>query len=47
MITEYCRIDKKFNKSGNRLIITGFENVIQVPVTDINTHYNLVEAAKT
>ena len=47
MVTEYCRIDKKFNKSSNRLIITGFENVIQVPVTDINTHYNLVEAAKT
>ena len=42
MINEYYRIDKKYNKSNKRLIITGFEETVPVSITDINTHYNLV-----
>ena len=47
MVNEYYRIDKKYNKSNKRLIITGFEEVLPVSITDINTHYNLVSASKT
>ena len=46
-ITEYVKIDKKFSKTNQKLVITGFENFEPVTVTDINLHYNIVNSACT
>ena len=46
---EYCKINKKFavNNSGNcNLVITGFEEVINVSASEINANYNIVDSAK-
>lgn len=46
-VTEYKKIDKKYPRVASQLIITGFEETIDVTVNDINLQYNLVESAKT
>ncbi len=49
-VTEYIKVDKKFliqNQTECKIIITGFEDVIPVSITDINLQYNVVDAAKT
>lgn len=49
-VTEYCKIDKKFivnNADCCNILITGFEDVDPVTVSDINLHYNVVDAVGT
>ena len=46
-VTEYVKIDKKYNKTNQKLVITGFENFISITASDINLHYNLVESVRT
>lgn len=46
-VTEYCKIDKKFivnNADCCNILITGFEDVENVTVSDINLQYNVVDA---
>ena len=45
--TEYAKIDKKFGKTNTKLVITGFEDIEYVSVTDINLNYNIVSSAQT
>lgn len=49
-VTEYIKIDKKYlvnNASIANVIITGFENTIEVTVSDINLNYNIVDSVCT
>lgn len=46
-ITEYKKIVKKFPKTNSKTIITGFEETEDVAVSDINTHFNIVDAVQT
>lgn len=46
-VTEYIKINKKYNKTNTKIIITGFEDFEQITVQDINLHYNLVDAVQT
>lgn len=46
-VTEYIKIDKKFGKTNRKLVITGFENTIEVTAADINLQYNVVSSAYT
>ena len=46
-ITEYKKIVKKFPKTNSKTIITGFEETEDVTVSDINTHFNIVDAVQT
>jgi hypothetical protein len=48
--TEYKKIDKKFviNRAGIcNILITGFEETINISSQDINLNYNVIDAAKT
>ena len=46
-IYEYKKIDKKFNRTSPKLIITGFEETIDLTASDINLQYNIVDAVQT
>ena len=46
-ITEYKKIIKKFPKTNSKTIITGFEETEDVTASDINTHFNIVDAVQT
>jgi hypothetical protein len=35
-VTEYIKINKKFNRINSKLVITGFEDFEEITVTDIN-----------
>lgn len=48
--TQYAKIDKKFvvnNAEICNIIITGFENTIELSSTDINLNYNTVDSSVT
>lgn len=48
-VTEYIKIDKKYliqSQSTCKVIVTGFEDIIPVTISDINLLYNTVDAAK-
>lgn len=47
MITEYMKIDKKYDRSNSKLVITGFEPTDPITVADINLQYNLVNSSQT
>jgi hypothetical protein len=47
MVYEYKKIDKKFNRTSPKLIITGFEETIDLTASDINLQYNIVDAVQT
>ena len=49
-VTTYTKIDKKFpvnNASISNVIITGFENMVDIAATDINLNYNIVDSVGT
>ena len=46
-VSEYKKILKKYPRNASKLIITGFEETEDISVTDLNLHYNLIDAAKT
>lgn len=46
-VTEYVKINKKYNKTNSKIVITGFEDFEDVTVQDINLHYNLVDSVQT
>ena len=46
-VTQYAKIDKKYLRTASKLVITGFEDIVEVSAADINLHYNLVNAACT
>ena len=48
-VTEYAKIDKKYliqTQDHCRVVITGFEEIVPVTVSDVNLLYNTVDAAK-
>ena len=45
MITEYMKIDKKYDRANSKLVITGFEPTDPITVADINLQYNLVNSS--
>jgi hypothetical protein len=48
--TEYKKIDKKYainNAGGCTVLITGFDNEVDITVQDINLHYNVVDSVKS
>lgn len=48
-VTEYIKIDKKYliqSQSTCKVVVTGFEEIIPVTISDINLLYNTVDAAK-
>jgi hypothetical protein len=49
-VTSYTKIDKKYpvnNASVANIIVTGFENMINIAATDINLNYNIVDSVGT
>ena len=49
-VTTYTKIDKKYsvnNASIANVIITGFENMVDISATDINLNYNIVDSVGT
>lgn len=49
-LTQYCRIDKNFtvnNANQCNILITGFENTVDVSAADINLQYNVASAVET
>lgn len=49
-VTSYTKIDKKYpvnNASIANIIVTGFENMINIAATDINLNYNIVDSVGT
>ena len=46
-VTEYIKINKKFSKTNQKLIITGFEEFENISVSDLNLHYNIIGSAHT
>ena len=46
-VYEYVKINKKYNRLSPKLVITGYEDMEPISVSDINTSYNLVESVKT
>lgn len=46
-VTQYAKINKKYLRTANKLVITGFEEITEITSADINLQYNLVDAAWT
>ena len=46
-VYEYKKIDKKYSRTSPKLVITGFEETIDITVSDINLQYNIVDAVQT
>jgi hypothetical protein len=46
-VYEYVKINKKYSRTSPKLVITGFEETENITVSDINLHYNLVDAVHT
>ena len=49
-VIEYVKLDKKFvvnNASIANIVITGFENIINISAADINLNYNIVDSVHT